>query len=171
MAQVTTIYLLTGDYPDRLQALWNAAVAAEKDNTPLLEGEEHPYEVLRGEHETLKAEAEAAGIKVTLEAVGRKGWRDLRAKHPMRTEGDPDAIKGDRIAGVNRETVEDDLVYATVIFPDFSSRGAYDEWADELSEGEFQTILNKAWSLANVAQYDPKSLPVSRTQTSGKSTP
>lgn len=171
MAQVTTLYLLTGDYPDRLQRLWDAATAAENDTTPLLEGEEHPYDILRAEHEGLKSEAEANGIKVTLQAVGRKGWRELRAKHPARTEGDPDTVKGDRIAQVNRETVEDDLVYASVCFPEFTSRSAYDEWADALSEGEFQTILGKAWSLANVAQFDPKSLPELRTHSSGKNTP
>lgn len=170
MAQSTTIHLLTGDYPDRLQTLWAAAQAAEKDNAPLLAGEEHPYDVLSAEYAALKAEAESEGIAVTLTAVGRKGWRELKQKHPARTEGDPEAIKQDRLAGVNADTVEDDLVYASVTSPTFSSRGAYDEWADALSEGEFQTILAKAWSLANVAQHDPKSLPASRTRTSGEST-
>lgn len=164
MAQRTTIHLLTGDYPDRLNTAYAAAKAAENDESALLMGEEHPYVVLSQEYADLKAEAEAAGVTVTLEAVGRKGWRDLKAKHPARTEGDPELVKQDRIAGVNADTVEDDLVYASVIFPEFTSRGAYDEWADALSEGEFQTILQKAWSLANVAQYDPKSLPASLTR-------
>lgn len=170
MAQTTTIHLLTGDYPDRLNAAFAAAKAAEKDETPLLNGEDHPYDVLAAEYAELKAEAEESGISVTLEAIGRKGWRELKQNHPPRTEGDADAIKGDRLAGVNTSTVEDDLVYASVKVPEFSSRGAYDEWADALSEGEFQTILQKAWSLANVAQFDPKSLPASRTRTSGTST-
>lgn len=171
MAQTTTIHLLTGDYPDRLNAAFAAAKAAEKDDSPLLMGEDHPYDVLSAEYAELKAEAEDAGISVTLTAIGRKGWRQLKVDHPPRTEGDADTIKADRLAGVNTATVEDDLVFASVSAPEFSSRGAYDEWADSLSEGEFQTILNRAWSLANVAQYDPKSLPVSRTQTSGKNTP
>jgi hypothetical protein len=170
MAQTTTIHLLTGDYPDRLNLAFRAAKAAEDDESPLLNGEEHPYDVLSREYAELKAEAEEAGIAVTLQAIGRKGWRELKANHPPRTEGDADTIKADRLAGVNVATVEDDLVYASVIKPEFSSRGAYDEWADALSEGEFQTILQKAWSLANVAQYDPKSLPASRTQRSGEST-
>lgn len=171
MAQTTTIHLLTGDYPDRLNALFAAAKASEHDDTELLMGEEHPYDVLLAEYADLKAESEAEGISVTLTAIGRKGWRELKTNHPPRTEGDPEVIKGDRLAGVNADTVEDDLVYASVTTPKFSSRGAYDEWADDLSEGEFQTILRRAWELANVAQFDPKSLPASRTPRSGPNTP
>lgn len=170
MAQITTLHLLTGDYPDRINAAFAAARAAESDNMPLLNGEEHPYEVLSREYAELKAEAEAAGITVTLQAVGRKSWRELKAKHPARTEGDPEIVKQDRLAGVNADAVEDDLVYASVIEPKFDTRPAYDEWADALSEGEFQTILQRAWSLANVAQYDPKSLPASRTPRSDANT-
>lgn len=170
MAQRTTIHLLTGDYPDRLNAAYAAAMAAEKDSGPRTLGDDDPFEVLSQEYADLKAEAEAAGVTVTIQAVGRKGWRELKVKHPPRTEGDPDVIKGDRLAGVNVATVEDDLVYASLAEPEFASRAAYDEWADALSEGEFQTILRRAWELANVAQFDPKSLPVSRTQTSGANT-
>lgn len=191
MAQTTTLHLLTGDYPDRLQLAFAAARAAEGASVTLLSGEEHPYDVLKAEYDALKAEAEAAGINVTLESVGRKGWRQLKGNHPPRTTGDAETIKGDRLAGVNVESVEDDLVHASLRAPEgrecahdqrqaslgcstdnpCANRGAYDEWADELSEGEFQTILRRAWELANVAQHDPKSLPASRTQTSGANTP
>lgn len=167
MAQETTIKLLSGDYPDRLNAAYQAALAAEKDTRPLLNSEEHPFVVLSREYAELKAEAEAAGVIVTLRAVGRRDWRELKANHPPRTEGDPEIIKGDRLAGVNVSTVEDDLVYRSVTSPEFSSRGAYDEWADSLSEGEFQTILRRAWELANIAQFDPKSLPASPTRSNG----
>ena len=168
MAQTATITLLTGDYPDRLNAAFRAAQAAEKDTMPLLNGEEHPYVVLAREYAELKEEAEAAGLRVTLQAVGRRAWRELKVKHPPRTEGDPDDIKGDRLAGVNTSTVDDDLVYASLIEPEFSSRAAYDEWADSLSEGEFQTILRRAWELANIAQFDPKSLPALPTRSNGE---
>lgn len=181
MAQTTTIHLMTGDYPDRIRKALAAAQAAEQDDTPLLGGEEHPYDVLVREYEELKAEAEKASEKakrkVVLQAIGRRNgqegrpsWRDLKVAHPPRTEGDPEVVKGDRLAGVNADTVEDDLLYASVIVPKFTSRGAFDEWADGLSEGEFRTLVNRAWRLANVAEADPKSLPALPTRTSGENT-
>lgn len=191
MAQTTTLHLLTGDYPDRLNAAYAAARAAENAKVELLAGDEHPYDVLKAEYNELKAEAEREATVVTLQAVGRKGWRALKGNHPARTEGDPDVVKGDRLAGLNTQSVEDDLVHASLAAPEgkhcagdqrqqnigcsednpCGNRAAFTEWADTLSEGEFQTILQKAWSLANVAQYDPKSLPASPTQTSGGNTP
>lgn len=178
MSQTTTITLLTGDYADRLGEALDAYQRAVKDEersdgSDMLMGERAASETLLEEFNTLNAEAKKAAIKakrqVTVQAVGRKVWRELKAKHPIRTEGDPDVVKGDRIAGVNTETVEDDLVYASVIAPKFASREAYDEWADNLSEGEFQTILRAAWGLANVAQHAPKALQLSQTRTSGES--
>lgn len=162
--QTKTITLLTGDYPDRLNALYRAANAAKDDETPLTLADIHPYDTLREEYDALKAESEAAGIVVTLGAVNRPAWRKLKAAHPQRIEGDEDAIKGDRLAGLNTDSVGDDLVHASVLEPKFTTRSAFDEWADELSEGEFQTLLRAAWSLANVAQFDPKSLPALPTR-------
>lgn len=173
MAQSKTILLLTGDYPDRLNALFSAAKAAkddEDDGVPRLLHEDDPYTTLATEYAELKAEAEKHGVRVELRAIGRREWRALKVAHPPRTEGDDETVKGDRLAGVNTETVEDDLVHAALTFPEFTSRAAFDEWADTLSEGEFQTVLQAAWRLVNVAQYDPKSLPVSQTRTLGAST-
>jgi hypothetical protein len=169
MAQTATITLLTGDYPDRLNTLWQAAQAAKEDKGELLAGEEHPFDVLAREYADLKAEAEENGLRVVIKAVGRREWRRLKEAHPPRTDGDPEVVKGDRLAGVNTSTVEDDLVHASLLEPAFSSRAAYDDWADDLSEGEFQTILRRAWELANIAQYDPKSLPASPTRSNGES--
>lgn len=169
MAQTATIHLLSGDYPDRLNALWAAAKAAEKDESARTLAEGDPYEALAAEYDALKSEAIAEGKTVKIKAVGRREWRRLKEQHPPRTEGSEDVIKGDRLAGVNVASVEDDLVFVSLIEPEFTSRAAYDEWADELSEGEFQTILQRAWQLANIAQYDPKSLPASPTRSSGRS--
>lgn len=181
MAQTTTIHLMTGDYPDRIRRALAAAKAAESDDTQLLSGEEHPYDVLSREYEELKAEAEKASEeaqrKVTLQAIGRRkgqpgrpSWRELKEAHPPRTEGDPEVVKSDRLAGVNADSVEDDLLWASIVLPKFSSRGAFDEWVDDLSEGEFRTLVNRAWRLANVAEADPKSLPALPTRMSGEST-
>lgn len=183
MAQQTTLTLLSGDYPQRLLKLAEAAYAAREDRAELYANETHPAETLAEEYEALREEAEAAGIHVTLEAVGRKVWRRLKVAHPVRTEADgadADVAKADRRAGVNTDTVEDDLVHASIVEPSefrcaqdqadrskaciagnpCSTRGAYMSWAeDDLSEGEFQQILQKAWVLSQSAVIDPKALP------------
>jgi hypothetical protein len=169
MSRTATILLLTEDYAERLSALYEAAEEALNDETPLLLTEAPPYEALKAEYDALKAEAEEAGTRVVLRAIGRKLWREMKAKHPPRTEGDPDVIKQDRLAGVNTDDIEDDLVYASLVEPDLKSRDAYDEWASEMTEGDFQTVLQRAWSLVNVSLIDPKSLPASPMRSSAAS--
>lgn len=168
MARTKTILLLTGDYADRLNALYRAAEDARADTSVRTLAEGDPYAELAEQYAALKAEAEEAGLRVTLADPGRKVWRELKAKHPPRTSDEVDAetAKADRIAGVNTDTIEDDLVYAALRDPSFSSRAAYDEWVDGIGEGEFQTILGAAWLLVNGASYDPKSLPPSPTPSS-----
>lgn len=169
MARTTTVHLLTGDYADRLNDLWSAAQSALDDKTPRTMMDVDPYETLEGEYKALKAEAIEAGITVTLTAVGRRVWRNLKEKHPPRAgEGvDAETAKGDRLAGVNTDSVEDDLVSASLVKPEFKTRADFDDWADTLSEGEWQTLVSRAWELANGARLDPKELPSSLTRSDG----
>lgn len=164
--------LPTGDYLDRLNKLDEALKAAEADESPRALIDRDPAEALRAEYAEVYAEMIEAATRarrhVALTAISRGKMRELKAKHPPRTEGTDDEVKGDRLAGMNLSSVEDDLVYATLVEPAFSSRADYDEWADELSEGEFDLLLQIAWRMANVAQFDPKSLPASPTPKSGE---
>lgn len=163
MARTETVTLLTGDYAQRLDALFAQANEALNDKTPRTGTEPDPYADLEADYAALKAEAEGAATVVEMTAVARPKWRELKVKHPPRTEGSKEVIEGDRLAGVNSDEVEDDLVFASVTKPEFTSRAAFDEWADTLSNGEWQTLVIKAWELANGARFDPKSLPASRT--------
>ena len=165
MARTDKVILLTGDYAQRLDALYAQATEALEDETPRTALEGDPYQQLVSDYDALKAEATEAATVVEMTAVGRKAWRALCEKHPPRTEGEhEDVLTGDRLAGVNTNSVEDDLVYASLTAPTFDLRSEFDEWADSLSEGEWQTLVRKAWELANGARFDPKSLPASRTR-------
>lgn len=165
MPRTATVHLLGGDYAERLNVLYQAAHDARDDDAPRTMAEAHPYDTLSAEYAELKAEALSVATTVELTAVGRKEWRALKAKHPIRSgEGvDAETSKADRLAGVNVETIDDDLVYATVTTPSFNGRDAFDEWADRLSEGEWQALVVKSWELANQARFDPKDLPSSPT--------
>lgn len=195
MSRTATIYLIGGDYPERLDALATAAAAARSDTTPLLASEQHPYEVLREDYTALKSEAEVEasenGRCVTLRAPSRKEWRALKVTHPPRvgTEYDAETVKGDRISGVNTDSVEDDLVHVSLTEPTdkacagdvripgqacssenpCANRVAFDEWANALSEAEFRTLLLRSFELGQVAKVDPKSLPPLPTRSSDES--
>lgn len=165
-----TIEFPVGDYAERLDKAFAAAVAAAESESPqtMLEGD--PYQILRDEYEALRQESKeasrAAGLLVVLEEIPRSKWRKLKADHPPRTEGDEDSMKADRVAGFNTESAEDDLVQAALIEPEFSSRAAFDEWADGLGAGKFATIAEQAYLLTVGARHDPKSLPDSPTRRS-----
>lgn len=168
MARTATIHILTGDYDARLDALGEAIDRARADadrGTPstntLAEGD--PVAQLEADYAALYAEAMEHATTVRLEAVGRRDWRRLREKHPPRTEGHDEDVRGDRRAGVNTETVEDDLVRASLVDPTFESVAAFEEWADRFSMGEWQTLVIKAWELANGARFNPKAPPSSPT--------
>lgn len=169
MPRTTTVHLLTSDYADRLEAAYAAARTAADDKTPRTALEGDPYQELVAEYEALKAEALEAAVTATMTGVGRKVWRSLKEKHPPRTGDDVDAetVKGDRLAGVNTDSVEDDLVHASLVSPEFRARADFDDWADALSEGEWQTLVTKAWELANGTRLDPKELPSLPTRSDG----
>jgi hypothetical protein len=159
-----------GDYMARLNTLWQAIQDADKDEGPRLATEADPGHELREEYQKLRDEARKAAQEasrlIRVAGASRREWRKLKEQHPPRTEGDPDDLKADRLAGVNLESVEDDLVYASLVLPEFTSRAAFDEWADELSAGEWATVTALVWDKTNVAQFDPKQPPPSQIRTS-----
>lgn len=169
MARRITRTFPDGDYVERLRSAYDAFEAArqaesEGSSSARTLTDPDPVDQLAQEYSDLKAEADAdadaKGRVVTLEAVGRRVWRNLKEKHPPRSgDGvDKEVAEQDRLAGVNTDSIEDDLVYASVVRPEFTSRGAFDEWADALTEGEWKLLVRDAWSLVNVPAYDPKSL-------------
>lgn len=157
-----------GDFPERLDRAYAAAQAALEDESPRTLLEDDPYTILKAEYDELREESReasrAAGTYVVLREVSRKDWRRIKADHPPRTEGDPEVVKVDRAAGINTESAEDDLVYAALVEPEFTSRAAFDEWADNLGAGKFATIAGTAYELMVGARRDPKSLPDSPTR-------
>lgn len=172
MARTTTVHLLSGDYPDRLEKMVREAEAAAKSGVPRTAIDDAKLEE---EYDALKAEALASGVTVNLAAVGRKTWRALKEKHPPRHgEGvDQEVANSDRLAGVDTDGVEDDLVFESMkawqvetgeTDPRVSSRATFEDWADSLSEGEWQVLVLKAWELANGARLDPKDHLPSRTR-------
>lgn len=168
-AATKVIEFPVGDYGDRLDRAWAAAMEAlndQSESATMLEGD--PYTVLKGEYDDLAAESKeasrAAGMYVVLREVSRKDWRKIKADHPARTEGADDAVKADRLAGFNTESAEDDLVFAALVEPEFKTRAAFDDWADNLGAGKFAAVAEQAYLFTVGARVNPKSLPASPTR-------
>lgn len=181
MSDTKVVDLLSESYADRLDALWGAVEQASKDEARLaatdapsgrtLDETTASVAELAAEYKALRSEAiedakaNQRHIEMRLE---RKAWRELKEKHPPRSgEGvDREDIEADRGAGLNVETASDDLLYAAIVEPKFTSRAAFDEWADRLTNGQFTTLVLAAWSHSNRARYNPKALPASLTPNS-----
>lgn len=159
-----------GDYPERLDMAYRAAQEALKDTTARTMVEGDPYVELKAEYDALREESRQAsreaGTYIVLREISRNDWRKIKADHPPRSEGEAEALKADRIAGMNTDSAEDDLVAAALDEPHFESRAAFDEWAGKLGAGKFASIALEAFHLTMEARRDPKSLPVSPTRTS-----
>lgn len=156
-----------GDYPERLDRAYAAAMNALEDESPTTLLEEDAYTVLKREYDELVEESRAASREarqfVRFGEVSRKQWREIKAAHPARTEGDEEAIKADRYLGFNVEAGEDDLVFAAVVEPEFKSRADFDDWADKLGAGKWDAVAKKALEVTLGARANPKSLPASPT--------
>lgn len=161
MARTSTIILLTGDYAERLDALYAEAVKADEASGRgnRRTADKRRYEKLRADFEELKAEAEESGIKVVIQALDRRKSKELKKKYPPRTDGDPVELKADRSLSLNVEAAEEDLVAWSVVYPEFASREAFDEWAWSLSEADYRAVANRAWDVYTTVRTDPKSLP------------
>jgi hypothetical protein len=188
-----TLLLLGGDYAERLDRLYDAIQEAQNDapddegGVPRTMMEQDPVAELSEEYEALKAEAEAEAREgrreVKMLAVGRRQWREFREKYPPRTEGADEDIRADKLYGLNTDAAEDAVTHATLTEPAevacagdmrVKSKGcsptnpcshlnAFDEWADELSPGEWRYLTGHVWGLAIGARFDPKPPPVSPT--------
>jgi hypothetical protein len=184
---------------DRLyEAIEDAERAAERradgDGIPqtMMETDD-TVEALTRDYKALKDEAEQdardARREVKMLAIGRGQWRDLKEKYPPRDEGTEDELRGDRSYGINADAAEDAVVHATITEPaavacagdmrvksescsptnPCSHLNAFDEWADELSPGEWGMVVRAVWALAVGARFDPKPPPGSPIRSTGAS--
>lgn len=161
MPRTETHFIWTEDYADRLATLYAAVEAAAKEQQqPLLQNEAHPYDTLKDEYLSLKAEAEAAGHRVVVRGLRDDEWDALVAAHPPREEGP--AAEGDKALGIDESTGMRPMILAALVEPKLESRSRFDDWIVEMeiSRGELNAIGMKAWRLTNgMGLVDPKLLP------------
>lgn len=118
-------------------------------------------------HDQLVADADADGkVVVTLEALPRRKWADLIAKHPPRTAEDvpADKRKADADLGVNDDALGEDLVPASIIEIE-PAEVTVDELLDNVSSAQWDLLYGASFALNRDVGSAPKALS-SRTPTS-----
>lgn len=164
-----TIPIYQGDDLDHLQRLaddvntWQErlddAIRNAKDAPPLTMLEENPVVTAdarlkdaREAHDAFLAEAEPRAIKVVVQALGRKRWREIVDQNPPREDNE-----GDKRMGVNDSTFGDVLVPISMVEPQLSANEQAD-FLDALSMAQYRSIYLAAFLLNTATGEDPKAL-------------
>lgn len=179
LRRTATVQIFTGDYLDRLHFLeaQHESLTTQLDNavkrearTTQLAGETLESVQLADDldkvvtaHQKLSAEAKAAAIGVTLQALRRKTWRELVDKHPPRTD-----VAADMKVGVNEDTFKEALV-AFINPSDQSERTIIDgltvEDLDDLADIDFDRLYFMAFALNRTMGASPKALDLPESPT------
>lgn len=173
------VKLYSGDWQQRIdQALKDAEKAEERLNearrqeaapggrprllTEAPESEtravEHQQAV--AEHDRLVAQAEADGVlTVTIQALPRRKWAAMVAKHPPRTDETvpEEKRKSDADLGINDDTFGEELVPASikaVSDPDLK----VDDLLDEVSSSQWDLLYGAAFAVNRGVGSSPKAL-------------
>lgn len=169
MARTRTVYFWTDDELSRVDRLQRAAVLAASAEQPTtgtkLEGD--PVAALRAEYEAerraIEAAAKADGRYAVLRELGRNAWREVKRKHPPREDSKTDAV-----LGFNADTVDDDLVRASLVEPALSD-DEFEDWVEEQGNSVWALLSATAWELTTGERTDPKPLPASLTRNTEQS--
>ena len=98
------VELYQGDWEQRLEDAARAVEDARASTEPRTLSEPSEAERLAAEHDALREQAIEDRVIVTLQALPRKDWSDLVAKHPPRTDEDiPEHVRKPRSAVDRRD--------------------------------------------------------------------
>lgn len=131
-----------------LEAVSSAVAQGATSKGPARVGDDDPVAVAAQEHDDFVTEATERAEKVTVQALPRRKFRDLVAKHPPREGNEVDAK-----FGFNTDTFGDDLMpfvdddeasIRTIIAPEFANKAATERFLDDLSDGHFSQLYMAA---------------------------
>ncbi|MBO9523916.1 MAG: hypothetical protein J7518_20470 [Nocardioidaceae bacterium] len=153
--RTTTVVIHQGDDLDRLAELDRAVARAEEtrqrvekqardgQSVPRLMGQEDPrveaqaaYDTAVADRDAFAAEADGRGVKVVLNALRRRKFRELVSDHKAR-----DGVDGDAVLGVNMETMPDALLPLSVDEPASTIDGDVTTFLDSLSDYDYYDRL------------------------------
>lgn len=143
-----TVVIYQGDDLARLDDLDTAVerqqraadAAAKATGAPRTLGDPGPSSTALAEaqkaRDTFAADAELRGVRVVLQAVPRRTWRQLMRDHGPR----PD-VSDDEVFGVNMDDFPDALLPLSVVAADSTIEGDVAEFLDSLSDYDYYDRL------------------------------
>lgn len=151
-----TVLLFQGDDRERLEELLadiesTTAVAAA---TPSRIGDTDTDALAALQaYNAFVEEAKERAVKVVVQALGRRKWRDLRREHTTTSEDGEE---------LDQEGFADVLVPASVVEPQFDTRAELEAFLDELNDADFSRLFTAAYAVNYTAGVvDPKAFSVS----------
>jgi hypothetical protein len=113
----------------------------------------------------LQAQMEKSTVVLTLRAMDRAPWKELRAEHPPRP-GSP----MDWRLQFNEETFYDALIAKSIVDAEWDDADRVKKLLDSLTAGQFDNLANEAWTLNRSDVSAPFSATASRIAASSAGT-
>ena len=109
-------------------------------------------------------EAKERAVKVVVQAIGGRRWRQLRADHTKRdAEGGPELdTESFADALLTFDVGEGRARMRTIVQPEFDDAAGLDGWIDALSDADYERVFTAAYAVNySAGVVDPKGLNVS----------
>src|SRR5262245_4429835 len=148
----TLVTLYQGDYERRLAEKYMDYERHEmrERSTQRFGGSLAPQ--LAQEYDDLRAEAEETALRIVVQAVPRKQWRELLQAHPPVADADGEIDEEHKRLGFNPDTFFDAIVKPCVVEPEFTDE-EWDEFEEDCSEAHWDKLSSAAY-LLNVQGVD-----------------
>jgi len=137
---------MRGDLVEKFERLERELVDAERRElaNPSTSIEDEPETGrLAREIENVRAQMLDESYTWVLEALPGKKYRALMAEHPPRQNDDGEVLDEDRLLDANYDTFLEPLLRASVVDPILDDT-EWEEVIDDLSNGQYNTLINAA---------------------------
>jgi hypothetical protein len=137
---------MRGDLVERFERLERELADAERrelTNPATSIEQESDTGRLAREIEAVRAEMREDTYTWILEALPGKKYRELKAQHPPRQNDEGEVVDDDKILDANYDTFLEPLLRASVVDPALDDAD-WSEAVDDLSDGQYNTLVNAA---------------------------
>lgn len=127
--------------------------------TALREGDATPLDEAAKALDDAKEAGLPNAVIVTVQSLGRKTYRTLKAECPPRDDNKDDEQAGvdlTKFADLLLEHFDGETGERTIVAPDFRSKGELVAWLDEVSNGTFEELFDAAIGVNEGRNPDPK---------------
>lgn len=150
LPETSVVLCLDGTLQRRLEELAEQLVEAQRFDERHNEPDRAP--AVRDQIEQLQARARDAEVEFVLRALPRKRWSDLLAEHPATKEQKEQRLDH------NPETFWPPVMAESIVTPQGATAEKVADWAaNQLTDGQWQTLVQAVWQLNRGSSRSPLS--------------